>query len=77
MYNTKYKSQNNNHYNRGRNSGNSRRQKPIRANAYQANSNSSSSNYRRLMNNDASSQDKKPEDSATATVQGKCRQQSK
>jgi len=62
MYNTKYKSQNSNHYNRGRNSGSSRRQKPLRANAYQANSNSSSSNYRRLMNNDASSQNKKPED---------------
>jgi len=70
MYNTKYKSQNSNHYNRGRNSGSSRRQKPLRANVYQANSNSSSSNYRRLMNNDASSQNKKPED-IPGTVTGK------
>ena len=62
MYHNKYKNQNSNNYNRGRNSGNSRRPKPLRANAYQANSNSSSSNYRRLINNDASSQNKKPDD---------------
>jgi hypothetical protein len=63
MYNNKYKNQNGSNHNRGRNSGNSRRQKSLRANAYQATSSNNSSNYRRLVNNnDASNQNKKPDD---------------
>jgi len=61
MYNNKFRNQNNNG-NKGRNnSGNYRRPKPLRANAYQANSNNS--NYRRLMNSEATTnQSKKPDD---------------
>jgi len=61
MYHNKSRNQNSNYNNKGKNAGNYRRLKPLRANAYQSNANNSS-NYRRLMNNDASSQIKKPDD---------------
>ena len=62
MYQNKSRNQNNNNYNsKGKNNGNYRRLKSLRANAYQSNSNNSS-NYRRLINNDANNQNKKPDD---------------
>ena len=64
MYNNKSKNHQNN---KGRNFGNVRRQKPFRANAYQASSNNS--NYRRLMNNDASSNQNKKSDDIPGSVQ--------
>ena len=67
MYQNKSRNQNNNYNNKGRNSGNYRRLKSLRANAYQSNSNNSS-NYRRLINNDANNQNKKPDDNIPGTV---------
>ena len=67
MYNSKYKNQNNNNSNRGRNnSGNFRRSKSLRANAYQANANSS--NYRRLINNDATTNQSRKSDDVPGSV---------
>jgi hypothetical protein len=57
----KSRNQNNNYNSKGKNTGNYRRLKSLRANAYQSNSNNSS-NYRRLINNDANNQNKKPDD---------------
>jgi hypothetical protein len=59
MYQNKSRNQNNNYNSKGKNTGNYRRLKSLRANAYQSNSNNSS-NYRRLINNDANNQNKKP-----------------
>jgi hypothetical protein len=61
MYQNKSRNQNNNYNSKGKNTGNYRRLKSLRANAYQSNSNNSS-NYRRLINNDANNQNKKPDD---------------
>ena len=63
MYSNKARNFKNNYNNKGRNSGNFRRQKPLRADAYQASA-SNSSNYRRLINNEAaiSQNNKKPEE---------------
>ena len=52
MYNTKYRNNN-----KGKQPGSFRKYKSLRANAYQANS--SSSNFRRLMNNDSSNSSSK------------------
>ena len=52
MYNTKYRNNN-----KGEQPGSFRKYKSLRANAYQANS--SSSNFRRLMNNDSSNSSSK------------------
>ena len=69
MYQGKSRNQNNNYNSKGKNTGNYRRLKSLRANAYQSNSNNNSSNYRRLINNDANNQNKKPDDiPGTGTV---------